>query len=149
MVRLAGVAPVAFATAPAGCDCLRALAHRAFCASAIFRRDAAEIIRIGCLGLCNTAVPFKDSIPEMIFAHVEFVADRSDEKLRQVLEVVPAENLAAAIPSCNRYPNQYQRAFAPRVSNPWGRDKGRHQPIPPPAFAEAWESHCVRCSPPY
>jgi hypothetical protein len=47
MVRLAGVAPVAFASAAAGCDCLRTLAHRAFCASAILRREAAEIIRVG------------------------------------------------------------------------------------------------------
>jgi hypothetical protein len=67
MVRLAGVAPVAFATAAAGCDCLRTLAHRAFCASAILRREAAEIIRIGWLGCCKVTVPFKDSIPEMIW----------------------------------------------------------------------------------
>src|ERR1700719_2226874 len=69
MVRLAGVAPVAFATAAAGCDCFRTLAHRAFCAAAIVRRDCAEITRVGWLGLCNTPVPFKDSIPEIIWSN--------------------------------------------------------------------------------
>ena len=66
MVRLAGAELVVFADPTAGCDCFRTLAHRAFCASAILRREAAETVRIGWLGLCNTAVPFKDSIPEMI-----------------------------------------------------------------------------------
>jgi len=71
MVRLAGIAPVAFATAAAGRDPFRTFAHRAFCASAILRRDAAEIIRIVWVVLLDTAEPladdpFKDSIPEMI-----------------------------------------------------------------------------------
>src|ERR1700687_214676 len=69
MVRVAGVAPVVFATAAAGCDCLRALAHRAFCASAILRREAAEITRLGWLGLCNATEPFKDSIPKIIWSN--------------------------------------------------------------------------------
>ena len=29
------------------CDCFRMLAHRAFCAGAIFRREAADITRVG------------------------------------------------------------------------------------------------------
>src|SRR6266853_4431314 len=69
MVRLAGVAPVAFATAAAGCDCLRTLAHRAFCASAILRREAAEIIRVGWLDLCNAPIWFKDSIANIIWSN--------------------------------------------------------------------------------
>ena len=67
MVRLAGVAPVAFATAAAGCDPFLTFAHRAFCASAILRREAAEIIRIGWVASPVAPVPFKDSIPEMIW----------------------------------------------------------------------------------
>jgi hypothetical protein len=69
MVRLAGVAPVLFATAAAGCDCFRTLAHRAFCASAMLRREAAEIIRIGWVDLRGTPIPFKDSIPEITWSN--------------------------------------------------------------------------------
>ena len=67
MVRLAGVASVVFADPTAGCDCLRTLAHRFLCASAILRREAAEIIRIGWVASPVAPVPFKDSIPEMIW----------------------------------------------------------------------------------
>lgn len=38
---------VGFAVAAAGCDSFRAFAHLAFCACAIFRREAAETIRVG------------------------------------------------------------------------------------------------------
>ena len=66
MVRL-GAAPVDFATAATGCDFFRRLAHRAFCARAIFRREAADIIRVGRTDLLDAApVPFNDSIPEII-----------------------------------------------------------------------------------
>jgi hypothetical protein len=42
------------------------LAHRAFCASAILRREAADMIRVGRLDSWTAPVPFKDSIPEII-----------------------------------------------------------------------------------
>jgi hypothetical protein len=44
-VRL-GAEPADFATTAIGCDCFRILAHRAFCAAAIFRRAAADIVRL-------------------------------------------------------------------------------------------------------
>jgi hypothetical protein len=70
MVRLALAEPVVFAAATTGCDPFRMLAHRAFCASAIFRREAAEIIRFGWIDLLGAApVPFKDSIPEIIWSN--------------------------------------------------------------------------------
>jgi len=47
MVGLTGADLVVFAAAPAGCDPFRAFAHRAFCAIAIFRREAADMIRFG------------------------------------------------------------------------------------------------------
>jgi hypothetical protein len=48
-----------------------AVAHRAFCASAIFRREAADMIRFGWVALLDTArVPFKDSIPAMIWSNL-------------------------------------------------------------------------------
>jgi hypothetical protein len=46
-------------------DCFRMLAHRAFCASAIFRRDAAEMIRVDRLDSMTPPVPLRDSIPEI------------------------------------------------------------------------------------
>jgi hypothetical protein len=65
MVRLVGAGPV-FATS-VGCEFFRMLAHRAFCARAIFRREAADIIRFGWAVLLDAApVPFNDSIPEII-----------------------------------------------------------------------------------
>lgn len=66
MVRLAGAELVVF---PAAIDRERPriLAHRAFCASAIFRREAADIIRFGRLVSPVVPAPFKDSIPEIIW----------------------------------------------------------------------------------
>jgi hypothetical protein len=65
MVRLAGAGTDVFG-ATTGRDCFRTLAHRAFCASAIFLREAADITRFGWIGSRDTANPFNDSIPEMI-----------------------------------------------------------------------------------
>jgi hypothetical protein len=67
MVRFAGAEPVAFATT-VGCDSPRTFAHRAFCAKAILRREAADITRFDWVVLPGAAVPipFKDSIPEII-----------------------------------------------------------------------------------
>jgi hypothetical protein len=62
MVRFTGAEPVVFAAPNAGCDPFRALAHLAFCASAIFRREAAEIIRFGWFVLRGVPEPFNDSI---------------------------------------------------------------------------------------
>jgi hypothetical protein len=42
-------------------------AHLARCASAILRREAAEIIRFGWVDLPDVPVPFNDSIPEIIW----------------------------------------------------------------------------------
>ena len=61
-VRLAGAEPVVLAATAAGFDPLRARAHRACCACAIFRLEAAEIIRFGWLVLRDVPEPFKDSI---------------------------------------------------------------------------------------
>ena len=65
MTRFTGAEPVVFAAPAAGCDSLPALAHLALCASAIFRREAAEIIRFGWLVLRNVPEPFNDSITEI------------------------------------------------------------------------------------
>lgn len=59
---------------------------------------------------------------------------------------IRSELLAAAIPSCNRYPKQYRQASAPLVSNPEGRGKERHQPSLPSVYADSQGTHCVRCS---
>ena len=73
MVRFTGAEAVVFASA-IGFDVPRIFAHRAFCASAIFRRDAAEIIRVGAGGEVDADVipvdrdaaePFNDSITEI------------------------------------------------------------------------------------
>ena len=74
-MRFTGAGVVVLAVATTGCDSLRALAHRARCACAIFRREAAEIIRVGTDGDAETEVipvgwldcrgvpvPFSDSI---------------------------------------------------------------------------------------
>ena len=48
MVRFTGAEPDVFvAPITTGCDSFRTLAHRALCASAIFRREAADTIRVG------------------------------------------------------------------------------------------------------
>ena len=75
MVCFTGVESVRFARVIPGCDSWRALAHLAFCACAIFRREAAEIIRVGTdgdaeadvipvgwLDCRGVPVPFSDSI---------------------------------------------------------------------------------------
>jgi hypothetical protein len=69
MVRL-GAEPVDFATAPTGCEFFRRPAHRALCARAIFRREAADIIRFGWVALPDAPVPFKDSIPKIIWSNL-------------------------------------------------------------------------------
>jgi hypothetical protein len=68
MVRLAGAELVVF---PADIDCERpgALAHRARCACAILRREAADTIRVGRLDLRDTSEPFKDSITEIAWSN--------------------------------------------------------------------------------
>jgi hypothetical protein len=65
MVRLAGAVPVVLAAPTAGCDPFRAFAHRAFCAAAIFRREATEIIRFGWFPFRDVPEPFNDSITEI------------------------------------------------------------------------------------
>jgi hypothetical protein len=49
-VRFTGAETVAFAVATTGCDSLRTFAHLACCASAIFRREACDIVRVGADG---------------------------------------------------------------------------------------------------
>jgi hypothetical protein len=70
MLRFAGADPFDFATTASGCEFFRTLAHRAFCASAIFRRDSADMIRFGRIVLLGAAasVPLSDSIPEIIWS---------------------------------------------------------------------------------
>jgi hypothetical protein len=71
MVRLAGAEPVDFAIVTTGCDFFRILAQRAFCASAILRREAADMIRFGRPDLVDTRDdPFKDSIPEITWSNL-------------------------------------------------------------------------------
>jgi hypothetical protein len=74
MVRFAtGAGAVLFAARiAAGCASFRALAHRALCARAIFRREAADIIRVGAdmilvgwLACRDVPAPFNDSIAEI------------------------------------------------------------------------------------
>jgi hypothetical protein len=62
MVRFAGAEPV---TAFAGCDPFRAFAHLAFCACAIFRREAADTILVDPIAFRAAPEPFKDSITEI------------------------------------------------------------------------------------
>ena len=60
MVCFTGADAVVFAAA--GCDAFPALAHLAFCASAIFRRAATDIIRLGWSVFRDVPEPFNDSI---------------------------------------------------------------------------------------
>jgi hypothetical protein len=87
MVRLAtGAGLVVFAAAETntGRDPFRTFAHLAFCARAIFRREAADMIRIGADGdadadadvipvgwftFPNVPVPFSDSIAEIAMSN--------------------------------------------------------------------------------
>ena len=81
MVRLAGEELDVF-PADTDCDCLRIPAHRAFCASAIFRREVADIIRFGRLVFPFVSEPFKDSIAEIAwfnFSNRNCVALRSSQ----------------------------------------------------------------------
>ena len=65
MVRFTGAESVVFAIAITGCDPFLALAHRALCACAILRREAADNIRVGWFACANVAEPFNDSITEI------------------------------------------------------------------------------------
>jgi hypothetical protein len=67
MVRFGAAEPVELAT---GCEPFRILAHRAFCARAIFRREAAVTIRFGWVVVPDAPVPFSDSTPEMIWSNL-------------------------------------------------------------------------------
>jgi len=58
MVRFTG-AELVFV---AGCDPLRCLAHRAFWACAILRREAADTIRVARVPFRDTPEPLRDSI---------------------------------------------------------------------------------------
>jgi hypothetical protein len=51
MVRFTGEEPVVFATSVVGLGPLRTAAHLALCPAAIFRLEAAEIIRLGWFAL--------------------------------------------------------------------------------------------------
>jgi hypothetical protein len=76
MVRFTGAELVVFATpTPAGFDSFRIFAHRACCASAIFRREAADtfrvgadVIRVGWLVARDAPEPFNDSITEIAWS---------------------------------------------------------------------------------
>jgi hypothetical protein len=65
MVRFMGAELVVFAASADVCDAFPALAHLAFCANAIFRREAAEIIRLGWFAFWDAPEPFNDSITEI------------------------------------------------------------------------------------
>jgi hypothetical protein len=74
-LRLAGAAP-GFAITATGCEFFRRPAHRAFCANAILRRDAADTVRIGWAVLLGVAVyiSFKDSISEITRSNLSISA---------------------------------------------------------------------------
>ena len=65
IVCLASTGPAFFATPAAGWDCFRTLIHRARCASAIFRREAADMTRFGAFVFTDLPEPFSDSITEI------------------------------------------------------------------------------------
>jgi hypothetical protein len=65
MMCFTGAEPVVFAVVNTGCDSLRAFAHLAFCARAILRREAADIIRVGWFAFRVVADPSNDSIIEI------------------------------------------------------------------------------------
>ena len=56
------------AAATAGRDSFRAFAHLTFCASAIFRREAADIIRVPWLAFPVGPEPSNDSIAEIVLS---------------------------------------------------------------------------------
>jgi hypothetical protein len=61
----AGADPVVVAALTPGFDSFRTLAQRAFCACAIFIRDAAEITRVGWFVFPDVPVPFNDSMTDI------------------------------------------------------------------------------------
>lgn len=69
MVCFTGVETLGVAVGAAGWDSFRALAHLAFCACAIFRREAADMIRVGWFALAAATEPFNDSITEIAWSN--------------------------------------------------------------------------------
>ena len=65
MMRFTGVEAVGFAAG----DSLRNFAHRAFWARAIFRLEAADIIRVGWVACPVGTEPFNDSIAEIALSN--------------------------------------------------------------------------------
>jgi hypothetical protein len=57
--------PFVFTAPAAGCESFRAFAHLAFCASAIFLREAADMTRVCVVVFTEAPVPFSDSITEI------------------------------------------------------------------------------------
>jgi hypothetical protein len=66
MVRFIGGEPIVFAALG---DSFRVLAHLALCACAIFRREAAEIIRVGRVAFPDGPEPFNDWITEIALSN--------------------------------------------------------------------------------
>jgi len=69
MVRLTFAEAVVFLAPVTEFDFSRALSHLAFCAFAIFRREAADIIGFGWLELRDGPVPFNDSMTEIAWSN--------------------------------------------------------------------------------
>ena len=65
MMRFTRAEPVVFAAAVAGCEPFRTFFHLAFCASAIFRRELSDMIRVGCFVVRDSPELFNDSITEI------------------------------------------------------------------------------------
>jgi len=65
MVCLDGAEVAIFIAVTAGFDSFRTFAHLALCASAIFRREAADMIRFGWTAFPALPLPFNDSITEI------------------------------------------------------------------------------------
>jgi hypothetical protein len=64
-VRFTDAEELGFAAPAAGFAPFLIFAHRAFCASAIFLREAAEIIRFGWVVVRDVPEPFSESITEI------------------------------------------------------------------------------------
>jgi hypothetical protein len=56
-MRFIGAEPVVFAAPTTGRDAFRTFAHLAFCASAILRREAADMTRVSLLALVRVVPP--------------------------------------------------------------------------------------------
>jgi hypothetical protein len=65
-VRFVGVEVTVFAASTPGCDSFLNFAHRACWASAIFCREAADMILIGWFAFRDVDEPFRDSIAEIV-----------------------------------------------------------------------------------